>query len=204
MIKKIQEIAIFPLNGALLLPNSNLPLNIFEDRYLSMIDYSLASNKHFGMIQFKNKENKKLYSIGCLGKITSFNETLDKKYVINLFGTSKFEIIKEITTEKSFRIFNVEIIDNKNYYDLNKSFDRKSLIANVRYYFQKIKVDIDWSYMEKINNEELINAIAVICPFENNEKQMLLESKNINDLGDKLIAILEFNNNKTNTNESIN
>ena len=169
-----------------------------------MIDYSLASNKHIGMIQFENQENIKLYNIGCLGKITSFNETPDKRYIINLLGTSKFEIVKEVTTKKSFRIFNIEIIDDKNYHDLNKSFDRKILTSSVRNYFQKIKIDIDLDYIKKINNEELINTISVVCPFENNEKQMLLESKNINDLADKLIAVLEFNNNKTDTNESVN
>tara|TARA_B100001173_G_C15970129_1_gene539621 strand:- start:498 stop:1112 length:615 start_codon:yes stop_codon:yes gene_type:complete len=204
MGKKITEIAVFPLNGALLLPKSNLPLNIFEERYLSMIDYSLASSKHFGMIQFENLENEKLYNIGCLGKITSFNETSDKRYVINLLGTSKFKILKEVSTSKSFRIFNVELIDNDNYHNLNESFDRQSLTESVRNYFQKLKIDVDWDYIERINNEELINTISVVCPFENNEKQMLLESQNINDLADKLISILEFNNKKTNTNESIN
>jgi len=204
MGKKITEIAVFPLNGALLLPKSNLPLNIFEERYLSMIDYSLASSKHFGMIQFENLENEKLYNIGCLGKITSFNETSDKRYVINLLGTSKFKILKEVSTSKSFRIFNIELIDNDNYHNLNESFDRQSLTESVRNYFQKLKIDVDWDYIEKIKNEELINTISVVCPFENNEKQMLLESQNINDLADKLISILEFNNKKTNTNESIN
>ena len=104
------KIPIFPLNGAILFPKTNLPLNIFEERYIDMVDYSLAGDRLIGMVQYKEKSE--LYNVGCYGKITVFNETPDGRYLINLEGINCFKIIKEINTEHKFRICEIEIFDN--------------------------------------------------------------------------------------------
>lgn len=205
MENKIINIPIFPLSGALLLPNGNLPLNIFENRYLSMVDKSLSTNKYIGMLQFENHETNKLYQIGCLGKITDFSETNDGRYIINLLGITKFKIIKEIKTNESFRIFSVKIEDNDNYNMLDKSnFDRELLIIKIKFYFKKNNIDLKWDYFDSIDDIKLINTVSMICPFDKDEKQMLLESKNINELNNKLISLLEFNSNKMDDYKSVN
>ena len=101
-------IPVFPLSGALLLPSGNLPLNIFEPRYIDMINYALGHNKLIGMIQPKTTNPKELFKIGCVGKITTYNETEDNRFVINLKGLSKFQIIDEIQHDKKFRLFNIK------------------------------------------------------------------------------------------------
>ena len=104
---KILSIPIFPLNGVILFPNSVLPLNIFEKRYIEMVDYALTQNRYIGMIQTKN--NNELYEIGCIGKINSFTETNDGRYLINLTGKNYFKIIQEISSKKKFKIFKVSL-----------------------------------------------------------------------------------------------
>ena len=188
-------IPIFPLNGALLLPNGNLPLNIFEDRYLDMVNYSLSKNKYIGMAQFQNQKENILYSTGCIGKITNFVETDDNRYLINLFGVKKFNIIEEIKQEKSFRIFNVKIDNNYDSDNFNENnFDRNSLINKIKFFFKKNNISVNMDELQTIENKQLISTLSMICPFEINEKQMLLESKNINELNETLLALLEFNN----------
>ncbi|PPR44547.1 MAG: Lon protease [Alphaproteobacteria bacterium MarineAlpha5_Bin8] len=188
-------IPIFPLNGALLLPNGNLPLNIFEDRYLDMVNYSLSKNKYIGMAQFQNQKENILYNTGCIGKITNFVETDDNRYLINLFGVKKFNIIEEIKHEKSFRIFNVKIDNNYDSDNFNENnFDRNSLINKIKFFFKKNNISVNMDELQTIENKQLISTLSMICPFEINEKQMLLESKNINELNEALLALLEFNN----------
>ena len=111
MNKPTLKLPVFPLNGAILFPGANLPLNIFEDRYLDMVDYAMSSDRKIGMIQ-EIEKTKKLYEIGCIGKITNFSETKDNRYIINLEGISHFKKIKEIETQKIFRILLVEYDDD--------------------------------------------------------------------------------------------
>ena len=106
-------IPVFPLSGALLLPMGNMPLNIFEPRYISMVDYALSHEKLIGMIQTKINSSNKLYKVGCVGKITSFNETHDKRYLVNLNGLSKFFLLEELDVIHDFRIFKVALENNK-------------------------------------------------------------------------------------------
>ena len=107
-MNKSEIIPVFPLSGAFLLPSGNLPLNIFEPRYVDMVDYAFKKNKLIGMIQPKNQNSTELFKIGCIGKITSFSETQDKRYLINLYGLSRFKIIKEVQNEKKFKTFEIK------------------------------------------------------------------------------------------------
>lgn len=205
MKNKILNIPVFPLSGALLLPNGNLPLNIFEQRYLSMVDHSLATNKFIGMLQFENEKKNTLYQVGCLGKITSFNETNDNRYLINLLGIAKFKIINELKTNKNFRIFSVKTDNIENYNKLNKNnFNRELLINKIKFYLNNKNINIEWNVVRTIDDKQLINTMSMICPFDINEKQMLLESKNFNDLNERLIALLEFNKNNASNYNSLN
>jgi len=204
MLSNKITIPIFPLNGALLLPNGNLPLNIFEDRYIDMINYSLSSNKYIGMIQFQNKEKNILYKTGCVGKIINYVETDDNRYLITLLGIKKFTIVKEIKHEKTFKIFEVKT-DTCNFNDFNElEFNRDLLINKILLYFQQKNIKFKLEDLNSIENKQLINTLSMICPFEINEKQMLLESKNTSELSKKLLALLEFNNNKSNASKTIN
>ena len=183
------SIPLFPLNGVIFFPNSNLPLNIFEDRYLEMIDFSLSSNRLIGMIQVD--KNKKLYKIGCIGKITSFYETDDGRYIINLIGKNYFTIKKELSNLKTFKIANVEIntIENK---FINNSFNKDLLLDKYKKHIENLNIKIDFNFINQIENEELIKFIAMSCQFSTEDKQMLLETYNLSDLANKLISLFEF------------
>ena len=193
MINLPNTLPIFPLNGALLLPNGNLPLNIFEARYVAMLKYAQSKDKLIGMIQ--TKENKKeLYSLGCVGEINSFTKINNERYLINLHGLARFLIIKELTTNNKFRIFNVKYDNlNENFFDFKQqSFSKKKFLEKIIIYFQKKGLTLNTKALEKINDKNLIIMISMACPFNNNEKQLLLESKNINDLANALITLLDF------------
>ena len=185
-------IPVFPLNGVILLPKSNLPLNIFEDRYLSMVDYALAKDKKIGMIQPCNK-NDKLYKIGCLGKITSFTETEDNRYIINLLGLVQFTSIKEIKTDYKFRLLEVRYQNNNSNLDsIDKNKINKILIEKFIIISKNNNQNMNWDIIRKIDIHDLINLIAMTGPFSSSEKQMLLESKNLKLLSNKLISLLDF------------
>ena len=185
-------IPLFPLNGVIFFPKSNLPLNIFEERYLEMIDFALSSNRLIGMIQTDN--NEKLYKIGCIGKISSFHETNDGKYIINLIGKNYFTIKKEFPTSKKFRIADVEIKNTKNQNTKNNlnDFDKNLLLNKYKNYIENLNIEIDFNLINQIKNEELIKFIAMSCQFSTADKQMLLETYNLSDLANKLISLFEF------------
>lgn len=203
MFKKF-IIPIFPLSGVIFFPNTNLPLNIFEIRYLEMVDFALSENKLIGMIQPKN--SKDFYNLGCIGKITDFHTTEDGKYIINLRGKNYFKLLKEVYLNKKFRTFEVNLIDNENKKQaLNKSiFDKFSLIKKFKLFFKKNNYEIDFDVINKIESKELIKLIAMSCSFSANEKQMLLETENLNELSDNIIALFEFYKNENNHEKSIN
>ena len=198
-----KNIPVFPLSGAILLPNANLPLNIFEERYIEMIDYALSKEKVIGMIQPLENSNE-LYKVGCLGKITSYNETEDGRYIINLLGKMRFKTIEEIDTPSKFRIFKVEHNqESEKYFDINtENFDKKIVIEKLKLFFKNTKNKMNLNSVEDIDPGDLVKMIAMACPFKINEKQMLLETKNVNDLAKNLLDLFDSyasNNNLSNT-----
>ena len=201
-----KTIPIFPLSGALLLPSGNLPLNIFEPRYIEMVNYALKHSKLIGMIQPKTHDSKKLFKVGCVGQITAFSETDDNRYIISLKGLSRFQIINEIKDNNKFRIFDVECEEsesNFNKFD-NKLFNKLKFIEKINFFFKKKGFVVDLKSFDQINDKSLLIMVAMICPFSNNEKQALLESTNINVLANTIISLVDFEMNKVNENETIN
>ena len=192
-MKQNISIPIFPLNGVIFFPETNLPLNIFEDRYLAMIDFALTQNKMIGMIQLK--ENKKPYKIGCMGKISSFNKTNDGRYIINLTGQNYFKVSEEIFSKKQFREVNAVIHDNNDKLIKNQHVDEKEknlLIENYQSYISQINQEINFDILKSIETPNLIKFIAMTCPFSIAEKQMLLETFNFNELVNKLNTLFYF------------
>tara|TARA_Y100001935_G_scaffold147636_1_gene121908 strand:- start:413 stop:1057 length:645 start_codon:yes stop_codon:yes gene_type:complete len=192
------KILVFPLSNFIIFPKTTVPLNIFEPRYIDMINDSMQSNKLIGMIQPKNSINKKfipdLHEIGCLGKITSFRETEDGRYLIELKGLIRFKKVKEIQTENKYRTLEV---DFKNYYkDLNndkedlKFSDLELIFKDLKTLFEKRGFIINWKALENQSLDETINALAMASPFSLEEKQVLLEAENLDIRKDKISQIL--------------
>ena len=187
---KIEElpkiIPIFPLSNFIIFPKTTVPLNIFEPRYIDMINDSMKLNKMVGLIQPKNLNNNNeasLHDIGCMGKIISFKETNDKRYIIELKGIIRFKKINEIKSTKKYRRFE---IDFKQYYhdldnDINelKFIDLELIFKNFKSLFEKRGFIINWKELEKQSLDETINALAMASPFSLEEKQILLEAKNL-------------------------
>ena len=202
------KIAIFPLSNAIFFPRTILPLNIFEDRYIQLVNDCMRKNRMFGMVQPKNKIGKlpEVYDIGCLGKIISFNETDDKRFIISLSGIIRFRIINELKKEKLYRNFEVDysefLTDLKEKKDQILNDDKKNLLNKVRIYFQKINYPIDYNELIKLNLDQLISTTSMISPFTIEEKQKLIETVNINDkikILDEIISfnLVDFQENKT-------
>ncbi len=184
-------IPIFPLNGAILFPKTNLPLNIFEKRYIEMVDYALSKKRLIGMIQSKKDGN--IFELGCLGKITSFNETNDGRYLINLEGINRFVVKKELEKNYAFRIVEVKIVQNhiqKNNKFINSL--KTEIINAYKTYIRERKIDIDLKELESIETEQLAKFIAMVSPFDDVDKQMLLEILDIKEFCEKLLSIIEI------------
>ena len=188
------KIAIFPLSNFIFFPNTNIPLNIFEKRYLEMVDDCMKSSRLIGMIQPKNSHHQ-LYDIGCLGKITSFSETEDGRYLIILNGLSRFKVIKEINNEKPYRECEVSFNEFPNDININKEeikfSDLELIFKDLKYLFEKKGYSINWDELKKQSLEQTINTLAMASPFSLEEKQILLESKNLNTRKEKLEKILK-------------
>tara|TARA_B100000941_G_scaffold235138_1_gene177957 strand:+ start:329 stop:970 length:642 start_codon:yes stop_codon:yes gene_type:complete len=191
-------IPVFPLSNFIIFPQSTVPLNIFEKRYIQMVDDSMKSHRTIGMIQPKktSKNNKPdLYEIGCLGKITSFNETDDGRYLIVLNGISRFKIIKEIDNNKLYRSCSVEYTKYEK--DLEqenediKFSDLELIFKNLKSLFKKQGYVINWKDLEKQSLDQTINTLSMASPFSLEEKQILLETLNIKSRRDKLEEILK-------------
>ena len=194
-----KKIAVFPLSNFIIFPKTTVPLNIFEPRYIDMINDSMRSNKFIGMIQPKNSKdgddfNPKLYEIGCLGKITSFKETEDGRFLVELKGLIRFQIKEEISSGKRYREFNVNF--EKFFDDLNekkeniKFSDLELIFKNLKSLFEKRGFIINWKALEKQSLDETINALAMASPFTIEEKQVLLEAKNLDIRKNKISEIL--------------
>jgi uncharacterized protein len=199
-----QEISIFPLANAVFFPNTILPLNIFEPRYKKMVEDALASNKMIGMIQTREGNNPKkpaVFSVGCLGKIDTHTKTADGRYLINLKGLVRFRILDEAETELPYRKFRVtydEFIDDLEKIKFNDKIDVLQLIGKARKLFKIHQLSTDWKIVEKVEPDQLINSLSMICPFSVSEKQGLLEAKNLlerNLLINKIINFYIIDNN---------
>ena len=199
---KIEElpknIPVFPLSNFIIFPKTTVPLNIFEPRYIEMINDSMRSNKFIGMIQPKNVDNSQsipeLHEVGCLGKITSFTETEDGRYLIVLNGISRFKTVKEIENGKAYREFNVNFDEYQND-TIEKKEDIKFsdvelIFKNLKNLFKKNGYMIDWKEFEKQSLDYTINTLSIASPFSLEEKQALLETKSLDKRKSKLQEIL--------------
>jgi len=204
-----KQIPLFPLSNFIIFPKTTVPLNIFEPRYIEMINNCMKSNKLLGMIQpksFSNDINKpELHNIGCLGKITSFKETEDNRYLIDLKGIIRFKIFKEIKSSFQYREYEV---DFKDYHqDLEEKqekiqfSDLELIFKDLKALFDKRGFIVNWKSLEKQSLNETINALSMASPFTLEEKQVLLEAKNLDIRKNKIAEILStyshdvFNNN---------
>jgi len=192
------KIPLFPLSNFIIFPKTTVPLNIFEPRYMDMVNDSMKSNKFIGMIQPKNSSNDQnipaLHDIGCLGKITNFKETDDGRFMIELKGLIRFEAIQEVTSDNKYREYEV---DFKNFYqDLNdereelKFIDLELIFKDLKSLFEKRGFVINWKELEKQSLDETINALAMASPFSLEEKQVLLEAKNLDVRKNRIAEIL--------------
>ena len=200
MTKKVEklpsQIPIFPLSNFILFPETTTPLNIFEPRYIQMVDDAMKSHRIIGMIQpKKNDKIPNLYDIGCAGKITSFHETEDGRYLIVLVGISRFKILEEVNTEKLYRTCKVSFDEFNN--DLNdkkeeiKFSDLKFIFKDFRFLLNKKGYVVNWKELEKQNLDQTINTLSMLSPFSLEEKQVLLETINLFDRKKKLEEILK-------------
>ena len=193
-----KEIPVFPLSNFIIFPDTTVPLNIFEPRYIQMVDDCMKSNRFMGMIQPKKTGNLKkpdLYNVGCIGKITSFNETEDGRYLIVLNGISRFRIINEVSTNKLYRICKVNYENflsdlNPKKESLNFS-SLETIFKDLKDFFDKKGYMINWSELKNQDLGYTINTLSMASPFSLEEKQTLLESLNINERKSKLEKILK-------------
>ena len=204
-----KQIPLFPLNNFIIFPKTTVPLNIFEPRYIEMVNNCMKSNKLLGMIQPKslgNNINKpELHNIGCLGKITSFKETEDNRYLIDLKGLIRFKISKEIKSSFQYREYEVDFRDY--HQDLEEKeeklqfSDLELIFKDLKSLFDKRGFIVNWKSLEKQSLNETINALSMASPFTLEEKQVLLEAKNLDIRKNKIAEILStyshdfFNNN---------
>ena len=193
------NIPVFPLSNFIIFPKTTVPLNIFEPRYIDMINDSMKSNKIIGMIQPQSSSHQKaqpeLHKVGCIGKITSFKETEDGRYLIELKGVARFKSVKELDTVTKYRILHVDYddyiqdLDNKKE-DLKFS-DLELIFKDLKSLFEKKGFIINWKALEKQSLDETINALAMASPFSLEEKQVLLEAQNLDVRKNKIAEILK-------------
>ena len=185
-------IPIFPLSGVIYFPKTNLPLNIFEQRYVDLVNDTYNKDKLMGMIQ-SHKNGNEVYNVGCLGKISDFQKSSDGRILINLTGITRFEIIKEINNSKLYREFEV---DYKNYeLDLRETSEDQntdSLMSKAKNFFKKNGLLLNWKEFAKLDEVQKINTLSMISPITNEEKQKLLEALTIKDKINTLEKIIDF------------
>ena len=186
------RIPVFPLNGVIYFPKTNLPLNIFEDRYLSLVKDAYSNDKLMGMVQSKKSGNE-VYKVGCLGKISDFQKNDDGRILINLTGITRFEVLEEIKNNKLYREFSV----NYKKYNLdlepeNENINSNTLIEKSKIFFKKNGLLLNWKEFETLDESQKINTLAMIAPITNEEKQKLLESITLKDKIDSLVRIINF------------
>ena len=191
-------VPIFPLAGVLLLPRGKLPLNVFEPRYLAMTEDALSGNRMIGIIQPSDPLSRAsvppVYPIGCAGRITSFSETDDGRYLITLTGLCRFETVRELPIVRGYR--RVDVSWERFAADLDEPgpalFDRARLVEGLRTYFKIQGISANWDAVESTPDERLVTSLAMICPFEPSEKQALLECGSLSERASMMIAIIEM------------
>ncbi len=185
-------IPIFPLSGVIYFPKTNLPLNIFEKRYLDLVNEAYDNNKLMGMVQ-SQKSGNKVYKVGCLGKISDYQKSKDGRIIINLTGISRFKILQEIENKKLYREFKV---DYKNFeLDLKDTFvdqSTESLMDKAKVFFKRNGLLLNWREFEKLDKSQKINTLSMISPVTNEEKQKLLEALTVKDKIETLENIISF------------
>jgi Lon protease-like protein len=191
-------VPVFPLSGVIYFPKTNLPLNIFEQRYLNLVNDAYNKDKLMGMVQSK-KENGSVYQVGCLGKISDYQKIKNGRILINLTGISRFKILEEISNDKLYREFKVDYKDfNEDNSETNSLIDMKSLMENAKTFFRKNGLLLNWKEFEKLNQSQRINTLAMIAPITNEEKQKLLESVSLKNKVETLESIISFYLHETN------
>mgnify|MGYP001224896360 CR=1 FL=1 len=192
-MKKFPDIIpIFPLSGVIYFPKTNLPLNIFEQRYLDLVNDAYNKDKLMGMVQLR-KEKNEVYNIGCLGKISDYQKSRDGRVLINLTGISRFKILEEISGKKLYREFKVDYknfdqdLDNK-----DNQIEADSLMDKAKIFFKKNGLLLNWREFEKLDHLQKINTLAMIAPITNEEKQKLLESISLANKVETLESIISF------------
>ena len=191
-------VPIFPLTGVLLLPRGKLPLNVFEPRYLAMTEDALSGNRMIGIIQPSDPLSRAsvppVYPIGCAGRITSFSETDDGRYLITLTGVCRFETARELPIVRGYR--RVDVSWERFAADLEESgpalFDRARLVEGLKTYFKIQGISANWDAIDSTPDERLVTSLAMICPFEPSEKQALLECGSLSERASMMVAIIEM------------
>ena len=200
------RIAVFPLRGAILLPRATLPLNIFEPRYLTMIDDVMSGDRVLGILQPSRTEDEEsgdsptgksfgLHRVGCAGRLTSYQELDDGRYVITLTGLMRFDVIDEAVTGKPYRVMSASY--DRFAPDLTtglgeESVDRPNLLRVLKSYLEANALKTDWAAIQRASNEYLINALSVMCPYGPEEKQALLEAADLKTRAEVLVALAEI------------
>ena len=193
------KIAVFPLANAIFFPRTILPLNIFEDRYIQLVSDCMKEERLFGMVQPKVMSGKKpeVYTVGCLGKIINFNETSDRRFIINLSGIIRFKIQKELISNKLYREFNVDysdfIADLEEKKNELKNFANSQLFKKIKIFFHRLNYAIEFDELLKLNFDQLISTVCMISPFSVQEKQKLIEIVKTEDKIKILEEIIDFN-----------
>jgi Lon protease-like protein len=193
-----RTIAIFPLAGTLLLPRGQLPLNIFEPRYLDMVRDAMNESHLIGMIQPTDpatlESEPEVYQVGCVGRIDAFEETEDNRFLITLTGLCRFQVIDELPMAETYRRALVSYVCYRGDLeaDLRARFDRVALFDALRNYLSFQELNADWKAVERISDESLISSLSMICPFEPREKQALLEAKSLGERAEILTTLMKF------------
>ena len=200
-MKKFPDvIPIFPLSGVIYFPKTNLPLNIFEQRYLDLVNDAYNKDKFMGMVQSR-KEDNDVYDVGCLGKISDYQKSKDGRILINLTGISRFKILKEITSKKLYREFKVEYTNfdidiNDNQIEVNAD----TLMEKAKIFFKRNGLLLNWREFEKLDHTQKINTLSMIAPITNEEKQKLLEAVSLENKVKTLESIISFYLHETGSN----
>lgn len=192
-------IPVFPLPGALLLPRARLPLHIFEPRYLAMLDDTLkTTHRLIGMVQPREvpgSSDRKLHRIGCAGRVTAFSETEDGRYMITLSGASRFRVKNEV---EGFTPYIRAEVDWSGFdrdlgaAEKDKSFERKTFLELLKRFFESKGLSTDWDSLKEAENELLINSLSMLCPFDHEDKQALLEAPSLTTRRETLVTLIEF------------
>jgi Lon protease-like protein len=200
-MKKFPDIIpIFPLSGVIYFPKTNLPLNIFEQRYIDLVNDAYNKDKLMGMVQSK-KADSAVYDVGCLGKISDYQKSKDGRILINLTGISRFKILKEVSNKKLYRVFQVNYDSfSEDVNNTNNQIDSSDLMKNAKVFFKRNGLLLNWKEFEKLDPAQKINTLAMIAPITNEEKQKLLETVSLESKINTLSNIIGFYLYETNFN----